>query len=244
MGGRGAAARGLSRPPRQHHQRVTGSDQESWLRAHVADSLSAIKRAGDRDGALGLTNQRQGFDRKPDVVDHAALDEAVRSGWIEVWRGVDPGMSVASTAKSAREINDEFKSGDFFPGLGLYGNGTYTSVSKDVALVYAGHVPEFGESMEPGGLVRLAIDPDSRIVNYDQVLREQKQFLGTVPADSPLAVLAGDAGRFAAMRGYDIVKVVGQTDGSDILNPATGRDDHDQYVILNRTAVKVQREEP
>ncbi len=116
------------------------------------------------------------------------------------------------------------------------------------------------------------LNPNARVVNDEDLKVEMKQWktdvapktqdLGDLykndfvtPADklSPHFVeyVMGDPGRFAAMKGYDAIKVVGKQDGAPAVkgepkakhaDKLTGKvfSANEQYVILNRTAVVVE----
>lgn len=216
------------------------ADQIPWLHDNARDVQLAMNRARkDGDGALAEIVKRQGFDAPPRVVDRSEMDRLIRSGHTELWRGVDPNLSMYNSGMTGREMNEQLKRGRFFPGFGLYGNGTYTSVDRRVADVYGG-IREDGFSRD--NVVRMTIEPHARIVDRDQLLKERDAYLGTIGGDE--AKVLADEGRFAAARGYDVVRVRRESDGSEILNPETGRDDFDQYVILNRGVLIVQEETP
>jgi hypothetical protein len=60
--------------------------------------------------------------------------------------------------------------------------------------------------------------------------------------DSVLKRIVADEGRYAAIRGYDVIRVVNKEDGSDL---ADEKDRHyDQYIILNRSVIMIQDTDP
>jgi hypothetical protein len=223
--------------------RKPGTDQEKWIKdfANLNAVVDRKARTKQGDGALDAIGERQGFKAKPQNVTKAQLDEAIRHGWVETWRGVNPGMAEFEVTINSRQINDQLRHGDFFPGLGIYGNGTYLSVHRGVAEVYAG-VRE--EMAEPGGYIRLAVDPGARIINHSDLIAERDAWIAAQGPymDSVLKRIVADEGRYAAIRGYDVIRVVNKEDGSDL---ADEKDRHyDQYIILNRSVIMIQDTDP
>lgn len=235
----------VSKGPLIKSTRVAGKDQAVWMRArHNIDELNtAIKEGKEGDQALKLLAKKQKFDGLPQVVSSTEMDSAIEAGWTEGWRGVDPGLS--ETTKTSHEINQQLRRGEFFPGLGIYGNGTYLSAGRGVGEVYAG-AGEAGMG-QLDSLVRAAIDPRAKTIDYDKLLVEQREFLAGLDNNQDLHAkllrnLMSDEGRFATMRGYDVVKIVGREDGSDFFD---AHDKHfDQYIILNRTVLMIERWRP
>lgn len=211
------------------------------------------------DSELAGIGSRQGFDGLPQVVTRAEMDAAVGSGWTEVWRGV-----VGSGEVTPAQINGRFRSGAYEPGRGQYGNGWYTSVRRITAEIYRGRDPmtdypagggvDFELSdldpIDPGpdSLLRIAINPAARVVDYDDLLEMHEAWGRGRPGGSAAGKVFADLGRFAAARGYDVVRVgLDHHDGA--YYPGWETSDEDelggaiQWIVLNRTAVMVQRAE-
>lgn len=199
------------------------------------------KVAGQGDGYLREILRDQGFDGLPHVVDD--LSPYVQAGEIEIWRGVD-----------RQEYAEQFRSGEVFAGTGVYGNGTYTAMTSDVAKIFA----------HGGPIMRMAIKKDAKFADHKQLEKEasdsyykrldeimderDRRFEATrnianreealkiraeakewaKREDNKVRVQTSDLGRFAVLRGYD---------GIHVDQGGTG----DYYVILNRTAVRVER---
>jgi hypothetical protein len=224
------------------------------------------------DQELAEIAKRQGFDHRPQIGTREEVDKAVAAGWTEVWRGVQD-----SEHKTAADINGDMRDGHFQPGRGMYGNGVYTSTRRITAETYRGRDPygshpkqgyapgcDFTEEdlegvASPDSLLRIAIDPAARIVDYNDLVAEQKDWLrqnNDLVTDgverNGAGVALGDPGRFAAARGYDAVRVVNRADGSfypgwkesdDLDGLVPWFDQADQYVVLNRTIMMIQRVE-
>jgi hypothetical protein len=187
--------------------------------------------------------REQGFDGLPHVVSQEELDGFVAAGEVELFRGV-----------SDAGYGDQFRYGDLFVGRGIYGGGVYAAGGPDGFEV----AQTFAEG--PGGAIlrmnwkvgariadarllrqtaerqmlralmeldgrerralRRAIDPAARVdLRSTRALYNEKR----------LAIYAeyGRIGRYAAHRGFD-----------GLHNPVVAT-----YFILNRTAVRVQKED-
>jgi hypothetical protein len=213
--------------------------------------------------------REQGFQHPPQVGTREEVDAAVAAGWTEVWRGVQAFNGTRDEhRRTAADINEDMRSGPYEPGRGQYGNGIYTSVRRMTAETYRGREPRgnhsehgAGDFVEadlegdapPDSLLRIAIDPAARTVDYDDLIRERDEWMAANPelmsSDAARNVLS-DPGRFAAARGYDAMVVRGRADGSyypgwedmeDYEN--TGPTAADQWVVFNRTVMMVQRAE-
>lgn len=195
---------------------------EKW-KDGIPDMVEAVREFDDRDGDLALRDiyERQGFDGLPEVIPADQWDQFLEDNkdHIPVFRGVQ----APRVGDSAAPHVEAFRSGDYWPGVGIYGNGTYTSTVRRGAEMYA--------SRE--GVIEMAIRPDARILDWR---RTGKRFDPTAidiePSDAyDFEEVFRDDGRAAAMRGYDAILV--QNPGSDI-------DGEIYYVVLNRTAVVVK----
>lgn len=201
------------------------SDLTDWVTGHEAELLEALESTVAGDGALRMILAQQGFDGLPELVD------ALPDGMIPLYRGVDPGLAEWDTGGlTGPEMNAQFRTGPLFPGLGLYGNGTYFSISRDVAEVYGGI--RDGD-LVPGNILTASLRPGARVIDYDDLIAEiERANLSTTALSDP--------GRYAAAHGYDAIRVDGHTDGSDVAD-SSGNDHLTQYVILNRRALVVVR---
>ena len=158
--------------------------------------------------------QEQGFDRLPHVVSRRELDAYVAAGEVELFRGVEN-----------PRFADQLRSGDFFVGRGGLLDGLYAAAGQQ-ALAVAREYARRGE----GTVIRMTLKQDARIIGADQLeaaAHDDYQSIGGRPEHHSL--LYTELGAYAAYLGYDAVHIV---DVPDV----------DQYVVLNRTALRVQRE--
>lgn len=178
--------------------------------------------AGGRDLFMAALNKELGLDAKPKVVGEAEMDRLVAAGGWELFRGVtDP------------KFADDFRGGDFFAGLGMYGNGTYTANVRDgaegaaanrarayaTALRYTAK----GGQKKPDAVLRMALSGDARVATAEEAEKmqgeHQQMIEGAVAAarampEGPERSRAerrvkalSDFGRYMAMRGYDAMDV-------------------------------------
>jgi hypothetical protein len=241
---------------------VQGKDRLAELTAQSKAnpiSLADLRARNEKarfDVALAEIGAKQGFDGLPQVVTRAELDAAVASGWTELWRGVQ-----GSYTHTAAAINGRLRSGAYEPGKGLYGNGWYTSERRITAEGYRGREPktnfpagggadfelsDLDGPEEPDSLVRFALGPDARVIDYDELTALRDKWLSGQIGDPALRAYFSDPGRFAASLGYDAIRVpAGRGDGG--YYPGWEEEDDPggamQIIILNRTAVMVQRAE-
>lgn len=274
--GRRTGAAKARRERAQAGKRVAGKDVMGWARDLTADGNATNELVGGerdfgdpRDRELAAIGAHQGFNGAPAVGD---VDAEVKAGGVEMWRGVVPfkGSSTAA-ARSADDLVGGFRSGDYEPGTGIYGNGFYFSASDRVAGYYAeGATTKKRQKVTDGRTFRAALRADARVIDYDDVKVEYQAWRERIapqtqtitdlyasgfktPAGqySPHLVdsVANDPGRFAALMGYDAVRVTDRQDGAPAVageptakHPDSGHrfSAHTQYVLLNRTAVVVE----
>ena len=112
--------------------------------------------------------KEQGFDALPKVVSSAEMDELIKNGAEPIYRGLQ-----------SIKYCDEFINGEYYAGLGMYGNGNYfvgnttrqldnatrqykTYDGLELATAYAGN-------NEKGGIVRAVLDPNAKVIDYNIV---------------------------------------------------------------------------
>jgi len=254
---------------RGEHQRVAGRDIRTKLDyADLSQDMPGVVTSSGRpDNALGKIVAMQGFDGRPEVVSQAEMDHRVANGWTELWRGVsghyvDPPDLYNGDVKhvTARENAESFRTGDYYPGVGIFGNGTYTTTRHEEAFGYGADE----------GMIRMALRPDARVVDWDELQKIAHKYFGGVYPEAirergtnrvlaatgagmsleeakrlrePYRQLSDrlgersavlrDAGRLAAAMGFDAIAVQPRNENF--------RDGRIMYhVVLNRTAVAVQ----
>jgi len=161
--------------------------------------------------------QEQGFDGLPHVVARRELDRFVAAGEVELYRGV-----------TATPYAEELRTGDFFVGQGGFADGMST-VAGPHALVIA---RQYAASVD-GAVIRMSLKRGARVIDSLDLERQSTVALAAVRATDDhyetMRALYNDYGRYATYLGFDAIRIV---EASDI----------DYYVILNRTAGRMQRE--
>ncbi|MGE3600001.1 MAG: hypothetical protein AB7N70_31115 [Dehalococcoidia bacterium] len=155
----------------------------------------------------------QGFDALPHVVTRRELDRHIAAGEIELYRGV-----------TERRFADQLRYGDFFIGRGGELDGMYAAAGPH-ALAVARHYAALGD----GTVIRMTLKRGTRVVRWhDLEMRAAAELsmMTSMPLDVARS-LYNDHSRLAVYLGYDAVHIV---DFPDI----------DHYVLLNRTALRVQ----
>lgn len=213
--------------------------------------------ATGQNDALKAIIARQGFDGPPKVVSGKDFDAAAAAGDVrETWRGLSPPARGPSPAAMA----EQYRTGDFYVGLGINGDGTYVAIGKTDAQTYG------------STLLRIGLRKDAKVISADALDVEMDRFfdgldrrrksaelrrldekllkdLGAAKTararanirrkyrdavfglDSDRSIaLQRDPGIFAALRGYDAIEI--PKDRSP--------DRHHEMIILNRSATIVQ----
>lgn len=245
---------------------VKGSDRTEDLVAATMDGNNMPYDHGDindpREHVLAYVSTLNGFDGKPTK---GSVDEVVKAGGLEIHRGLIPNRR---TGESAEVIEGRFRDGAYEPGRGNYGAGFYFTTQPGVAKMYASKPVADGgynAKLAEGGLVvRAALRPGAKIIDYDSLHKEhsewwQKSIKERIFWDTHsnnyqipegkvgpwVSDVAMDPGRFAALRGYDAIRIPLKNRDSDRRNKkriqrAIGSDDlGDEILVLNRTALVV-----
>lgn len=190
------------------------------------------------DRILAEIARQRGFDKKPELASAERVNELWASGQPELWRGVS----------DARYV-DEFKTGDYYAGAGIYGNGTYTfaafnntPAASQLAQIF---VDASGYARGNGTRLRMTLKPGSRVAKLselkDDIASEQRRLRNersdardrgdTARADELNLEyqIISDPGRFAALNGYQALEI-GNVDGNG------------ELIILDRGATVVDKE--
>jgi len=158
--------------------------------------------------------REQGFDGLPHVVSQRELDLYVAAGEVELYRGV-----------TDRRFAEQLRTGDFFIGRGGLLDGLFAASGRDALAV----AREYGARGD-GTVTRMTLKRGARIIDAAELEAEARSDSQSVGGRAELTyLLYTELGAYAAYRGFAAVHVVEFPDT-------------DHYVILNRTALRVQRE--
>lgn len=209
-------------------------------------------KTGENDALKAIIGQ-QGYDGKPRVVSADEFDAALGRGDVrETWRGM--------TGTDAGKYAEQYRTGDFYVGLGINGDGTYVATNKADGEYYG------------STLLRIGLSKDAKVVSADDLDREMDAFFAQLDnrrksaelkrldekllkdlanaktareranirrkyrdnvfgLDSDRSIaLQRDPGVFAALRGYDAIEIPKER----------SPDKHHELIVLNRTATIVQ----
>lgn len=228
--------------------RVAGLD--AYRDLNTDEPTGRIRQPGDP--VLGEIYKRNGYDGRPNVVTPETIDQLRADGHRIVYRGV-------TDAKFA----EQFRDGEYFPGLGIYGNGTYTAVGSDADNHTDALDTAREYATEQGYVMRMAIHKDAKIVTLKEIqqmaqdeleasaerVRQARKAVYAVPHDHPDAAALEATFQSEKARDNDVHRLVmdegryASIMGYDGVlverNSAAGQGIGDYLVMLNRTAIAV-----
>jgi len=198
------------------------ADSIKWTETESFSKLFEDWKTGrftpsDEDLELKEIIKEQGFDKKPKSIPESELNQIIASGGPELYRGF-----------SSEQTSDQFKNGEYYIGKGLYGNGTYAAGNPDSAKLYGTNI------------LHMTLDKSARIITEERLHQEQQEFIDIMESQKKytpeseesdnkiglLIHLAMDNGRFAALKGYDAIKL-----------------GHGNTIILNRGKILISDQE-
>ena len=189
-------------------------------------------RGGVSDHMLADLNKESGYDGKAEVVSKGDLDKHIADGEIELYRGT-----------GSPEFAQQFIHGDFYAGVGISGNGTYTARGTRSEFGYEDKNHGLRTALEyangnHAGLNRMTLKRDAKIVKKGELLSRMVVHMEQLEKEHETAdparqkqitremTIIADPGRYATMHGYDAIDV----------------DEVGYMVVLNRTMCRVQKE--
>lgn len=222
--------------------RGRGSEPLKKLLEAVQPAAKAYKQARQSVNAvpgnaeLHAIQDIRGFNAKPVVVDKKDMDDLVaKGGHIEMLRGL---AADAKAGVSARRVVDtiaeQFRSGDHFPGYGIFGSGTYTDSTKGYSNIASSYAKgQRGSGGSAGATLRMAIPKTAKIVKFSELEKQVPHAPPDFKDHGPSSYNSNPdwRGIQAVLAGYDAIHM-------DKLGYG-----HDFYVILNRGVVTVQKED-
>lgn len=118
----------------------------------------------DPDFILAQLWKDRGYDGTPTVVSKAVIDANIKAGEIVMFRAVG-----SSQARFQQHFND-FKTGDYFAGRGIFGNGTYVGHAKKA--LTAQRKAYDGAYSYGSGMMRMTLDKAATVVKQTDVAKE------------------------------------------------------------------------
>lgn len=160
----------------------------------------------------------QGTAGKPHVATKAEIDAAVAAGAREGWRGVT--IPYQGPPPTTKDIHDQLRhDDDTYYGNGVFGNGIYIAETKHYADSYS-------QTNDDHSLVRIAISPNAKVIDYHDLTNELNQWLRANPTSRMRAYYNRDPAAYAMAAGYDAIATPSGTTKTN-------------YNFLNRTALMV-----
>lgn len=210
-----AAQSGQKTPAGRPHKDFASPTESQAVRDLVSGKTQHVlftKKlgGGGRDTLLEEILKEGGRAEKPKLVSPEELKELQKKGWKVSYRGV-------GTAEHAEDV----RTGDFFCGSGLFGNGCYVQRAGGLlsAVGIGGKTDKKaqGEARSYGDhVVAIAIPPTAKVVNLSKIEAEQKKHIADlgrrrIAGEFSQAEyekhmeIAADVGRFAALKNYDAI---------------------------------------
>jgi len=158
-----------------------GKDPNEYLKSEGYKEIQ--KREGENqtdyfsDTRLEIIADKQGFSGLPKVVSSEEMTRLEKEGWTIAYRGIST-IFIATpnrqTTLNAEDLAEEFRTGKYFGGHGVHGNGTYFATDKEVAQTFAEN-----ESETNGTVIKVAIPPNvlmERNELKNEVIKHQDSF--------------------------------------------------------------------
>ncbi len=202
-------------------------------RAYDAKQAALGITDGAGNGELHAVQEMRGFNKPPTLVSEKDFDKLVAAGnHIEMLRGLkDVNMGWRKPTIKADDLANAFRSGENFPGHGIFGSGTYADSNKgygNVSTSYAG---------SSGAVIRMALPKTAKIIKVSDLEKavptNPKAFEGYQNKGGKQSYECW-MGVQAALAGYDAIFNDDQ--------PGTRHRGYGKgfYVVLNRSALVVQ----
>lgn len=203
----------------QNRSKILTREEIENKARNFADEIIAnnsIVRYNNGHPVLDYLLRKLGFDALPDVLDGDSFEKAAK-GKKRLFRGLH-----GDNKKTASEMVEAFKTGDFFAGRGVYGNGTYFSIHESVAKEYA--------NGNQSNIIEAVLADDARIVKFKEIFEEFYETGIPITFGDDLEAwqeVVGDVGSYAAIKGYDAIDL-------------DGWEGQTHFVILNRGKIIVR----
>ena len=133
------------------------------------DAVDGLRSSDPGDKMLSALWQEQGFDAKPALVTQDQMQTLIDKGWQPMFRGIS-----GETPEIVAQHVDSYKTGDPFPGKGMFGNGTYTG-GLETAENFSQRTPD-GTEVPHGDILRMALNPEANTISFEDLAREYRDF--------------------------------------------------------------------
>jgi len=127
---------------------------EKWDEAHGVGTMN-------QDYILRMVAERQGFTGKPKTVKADEFAKLRKQGYQVVFRGItDSYDEDGKLIATAEQIYEQFKTGNYYAGIGDFGDGTYVTNNPALATAYAKNDYDNGDGQGRGLVIAMLIPPD------------------------------------------------------------------------------------
>ena len=140
----------------------------------LVDKQSIATGVGDLK--LEVIADKQGFSGLPRVVSSDEMDQLEKQGWTIAYRGIADDYEDDILATPAKKLAEQFRTGEYFAGLGTSGNGIYFAKDEMVAETYAGNTTtktlggvtySVKSEVPKGTVIKVAIPPNALMTEND-----------------------------------------------------------------------------
>ena len=150
------------------------SDGYKDVQQKLIDKQSIATGVGDLQ--LEVIADKQGFSGLPSVVSSDEMDQLEKQGWTIAYRGIADDYEDDILANPAEKLAEQFRTGEYFAGLGTSGNGIYFAKDEMVAERYAGNTTtktlggvtySVKSDIAKGTVIKVAIPPNALMTEND-----------------------------------------------------------------------------
>lgn len=184
----------------------------------------------------------QGFTGLPEVIDEKDLKQYIDAGEPELWRGIPE-----------KKYIEQFKTGDYYAGRGMYGNGAYAAEGIDnplsgkaIAQDYAFLLTKPINSIGPDEILHMTLKKEAKVITRKDLEEAWKKLRADLTTRMKAANANGDTKeeerlyKIIQVYGYDLGKVATAL-GYDAIFIPKASPKSNYWVILNRTALRVAK---
>ena len=191
---------------------LTKTEVENKARSFANEIISnnSIVRYNNGDPVLDYLLRKLGYDELPRVLGADSFEQEAQ-GKTRLFRGLHD-----DDKKTASEMVEAFKTGDFFAGRGVYGYGTYFSIHENIAEEYS--------DGNQANIIEAVLADDARVVTFKEIFEEfDETRIPRIAYDDLEAwqEVVRNVGSYAAVKGYDAIDLAGW-------------EGQNHFVILNR----------
>jgi SPP1 gp7 family putative phage head morphogenesis protein len=213
------------------HAGVSESALLKWSNEKNADYIARGKTKAPGNG-LRIAQKTNNYNGLPTVLSPDEFAVAAKSADVKIFRGI-----ANNGATKASVYVDQYLTGEHYPGLGLFGNGTYTSTRLATAKKYAGKNGEIMDMLIPDTSNFISV-PDLKLKRLEMEKSIRERFVSSTGDEREalkllLNSLSTDPSVVACFLGYDGI-IATSADWT------LSNDSEKYYVILNRAKAVVK----